>query len=225
MLGNCETSKVVSIAKASTKLMASPDKRGKAKLEINPVHEIVDNHIRSYNPAISHYRRDHAPKRLYLPHELTIQDMYTNFMEQNPDNKLHYSTYTRRINFLNISFAQLGLEECELCQALDLKEHEKIGNACTPSCVVFKAKEDHTRHVEEAQCWRNDSEKCGLAESHNATENARLQICMLYTKIGSLPSHLCVCGCIRQNNKASIYCMARSDRWKEATFPQQLSWR
>ena len=33
-------------------------------------------HIMKYHPCISHYRRVHAPKRLYLPPELDVRDAY-----------------------------------------------------------------------------------------------------------------------------------------------------
>ena len=32
----------------------------------NELHEKIKQHIESYNPAVSHYRREHAPNRRYL---------------------------------------------------------------------------------------------------------------------------------------------------------------
>ena len=39
----------------------------------------ITDHINKYNPCISHYRREHAPKRLYLPSELDVSEMYDDY--------------------------------------------------------------------------------------------------------------------------------------------------
>lgn len=36
-------------------------------------------HIQSFDPNISHHRREHAPKKKYLPYNLTITSMFDNF--------------------------------------------------------------------------------------------------------------------------------------------------
>ena len=63
----------------------SGDGRGKHA----PVHKIAEeqeefivNHIKSFKPQIAHYRREHAPNRLYLPPELTIAEMYGDYVEE-----------------------------------------------------------------------------------------------------------------------------------------------
>jgi hypothetical protein len=43
---------------------------------------MIKEHIESYHPAVSHYRREHAPRRKYLPPELTINDMHKDFTEK-----------------------------------------------------------------------------------------------------------------------------------------------
>ena len=50
----------------------------------NETHEKIKSHVNLFNPAISHYRREHTPLRKYLPPELTIRDMYKDFNERNP---------------------------------------------------------------------------------------------------------------------------------------------
>ena len=42
----------------------------------------MKRHIRSFKPQISRYRRAHAPNRLYLPCELTITEMYVDYVEE-----------------------------------------------------------------------------------------------------------------------------------------------
>lgn len=63
--------------------ITAPDKRGKHK----PKHAMTDEqkefvveHINLFHPQISHYRREHAPNRLYLPPELTINEMYADYL-------------------------------------------------------------------------------------------------------------------------------------------------
>ena len=64
------------------------DSRGKHP----PKHKLTDesldtikNHINSYHPSVSHYRREHAPLRRYLPPELTLLDMYKDFNVKFPN--------------------------------------------------------------------------------------------------------------------------------------------
>ena len=101
-----------------TKVTPPASKRGKHepkhKLPQETVSEIKE-HIRKYNPACSHYRRAHAPKRLYLPTELSITDMHKEFSE-NSSGLIHYSTYQKVVQSMNIGFAKLGEEECETCE-------------------------------------------------------------------------------------------------------------
>ena len=101
-------------------IQSSPDKRGRHK----PLHTLNDSvldsirdHINSYGPSISHYRRAHAPNRLYLSPEFTIKGMLDDFNEKHPGNGVHYSTYYRIVHAMKISFVKLGEEECETCDA------------------------------------------------------------------------------------------------------------
>ena len=83
-LGYCETSSIVAIAKSNpTALQAAPDQREKKRQADNLVNDMINTHILSYNPCISHYRREHAPKRLYLPHGLSVKDMHQDYLEKN----------------------------------------------------------------------------------------------------------------------------------------------
>ena len=69
------------------------DKRGKHDtLHKILVHKIlvhkkskIQLHIESFNPAVTHYRRAHAPLRSYLPAELTIRLMFSDFKGKNPE--------------------------------------------------------------------------------------------------------------------------------------------
>ena len=161
-LGYNVNSHVVANAKASPSLLAAePDQRGRKKLADNPLHEEIDNHIKSYNPCISHYRREHAPNRLYLPHGLTIADMHKHYNEGHPERKVDYTTYMRRVNNMNISFAKLGEEECEVCTSLKMNdEHQMVNSECVKvdcgACAILKV---HNKQAEEARtAYKSDGE-------------------------------------------------------------------
>ena len=115
-------------------IKSTPDQRGRHepphKLQVD-VSEAIRYHIKSYGPSISHYRREHAPNRLYLSPEFNISSMSNDFKEQHPEYTIHYSTYYRAIRALKISFVKLGEEECEMC---DEHEHYLID---TSTCNRF----------------------------------------------------------------------------------------
>lgn len=159
-IGCGETSGIVATAKRSpNKLVPTPDKRGSKKLEVNETHICIDNHIKSFNPCISHYRREHAPNRLYLPHEMTITEMHTDYLDKNPDRQITYTTYMRRVQNLNISFAKLGEEECERCEMLKQKPHQKEEGTCIDTCETCAEALTHKLHTTEARtAYKEDGE-------------------------------------------------------------------
>ena len=111
--------------RAGNLIKCSPDQRGRHipphKIQ-DTVVEVMRSHINSYGPCISHYRRSHAPNRLYLSPEFTISDMFSDFKEKYPDKSVHYSSYYRVVR-MKISFVKLGEEECQVC---DSHEHHHI---------------------------------------------------------------------------------------------------
>ena len=66
------------------------DQRGKYepinKFDDDTVQGVV-NHINKFNPSISHYRRMHAPNRLYISPEFTFTSMCKDFCESHGDTK------------------------------------------------------------------------------------------------------------------------------------------
>ena len=111
----------------------------------------------SYGPSISHYRRAHAPRRLYLPPQLTITSMHKGFILQG--GKCSYDLYRMEIHSKNISFAALDQEECEVC--LYYKEHtcskkDDSNHAGTtddviPECDICMGHENHVMRAKETR--------------------------------------------------------------------------
>ena len=94
-----------------TKTNPVADNRGKHK----PKHamadeniQIIDTHIESFRPTISHYRRAHAAWRRELQPKLTVKMMHGYSKGTHPKAKCSEDTYRRRVKMKNISFAKLG---------------------------------------------------------------------------------------------------------------------
>ena len=136
-----------------SKILPDGDKRGKHE----PAHaiteleaDVIKKHIMSFNPCISHYRREHAPRQLYLPSELTEKEMHNDFMRTYPQAKCSYVSYTRYVRQMRISFVKLGEEQCELCLELDERKHQMTenGDHDVQTCEVCKLKEEPNRREE-----------------------------------------------------------------------------
>lgn len=61
-----------------------PSKRGRHKQPNYVDESVIVDHINSYNPHLSHYRREHTPRRRYLPPEITLKSMFADFMTKQP---------------------------------------------------------------------------------------------------------------------------------------------
>ena len=106
-------------------IQPSKDKRGNhvpKHAKTNEHLSIIDEHIESFHPSISHYRRSHAPLRRYMAPELSPRIVFQYFRGSYPDVPCTEVTYRRRICLKNISFSKLGEEECEVCEAHLLHE-------------------------------------------------------------------------------------------------------
>ncbi|GFR90006.1 CAI-1 autoinducer sensor kinase/phosphatase CqsS [Elysia marginata] len=95
------------------------NQRGRHKPEKKIDRSEIREHIKKCNPAVHHYRREHAPNRLYLPSDITSSDMHADFCKS--IRQIGIETYRKEIRAQNISFATLGAEECEVCKRY--KEH------------------------------------------------------------------------------------------------------
>lgn len=60
--------------------------------------------------------------------------MHKDFIEKHAEHQINYTTYMHRLNNLNISFAKLGEEECEVCSVLQSEDkHEYVDKVCQKS--------------------------------------------------------------------------------------------
>ena len=99
-----------------------PNKKGKNKTTYTiPAEDdtFLTHHIMSFNLSLSHYRREHAPNRLYFSNEISIAEMYNNYAKECEDNnrkKYSYPKYYSKVKDLHISFVKLWIEEYETCE-------------------------------------------------------------------------------------------------------------
>lgn len=125
---------------------------------------IITDHINSFSPTISHYRREHAPNRKYLPSDITISLMYKCFKEKYPNEKLSYEVYRKEVSNQNISFTKLGHEECWDCERYEIHKkdakHDYKNTATIKECDICKDMEVHmTKAIKARQEYQNDAAK------------------------------------------------------------------
>lgn len=133
-------------------------KRGKYKRN-NDARDAIKQHIFTYGPQISHYRREHAPNRLYLPSDLTEKAMYNHYIAtQTP--KASYSLYCKVVKKCNISFVRLGNEQCEACVAAEQHKKAVVHSDPDPedcdTCAAHTL--HHKRFTESRMAYREDGD-------------------------------------------------------------------
>lgn len=130
------------------------DKRGRHQPKHKIDHALVYDHVETYNPSISHYRREHAPNRRYLPLDITIKDMWESFNTKH-NMKVTQTFFGNAFREMNISIARLGNEECEVCDIF--KKHQENCN-CEIVCNEFSKFIQHRRKYRNArQAYKADS--------------------------------------------------------------------
>lgn len=87
--------------------------------------DIINEHIESFQPTISHYRREHAPNTRYLPSDINIVMMHQDFNEKYPNQNISYEFYRCKLKEKKISFTNLRHEDCEECEQFKLHDHNK----------------------------------------------------------------------------------------------------
>ena len=100
------------------------DRRGKTAHRIYSTDE-VKAFIETYKPTVSHYRH-------YLTPEVTIRSIHAD-LKNEKGSKISYFHFYKIFKSMNISYAVLGHEECEICSAFKL---HKTNCNCETVCKV-----------------------------------------------------------------------------------------
>ena len=108
----------------SNRIAPGPDQRGGARKQRADLmnDETIIGHIESYHPSISHYTRKNAPNRRYLNPELTIREMWNNFITKYP-NGCSETKYRNIFSASNIGFSIPSLDQCHIC--INYKAHKE----------------------------------------------------------------------------------------------------
>ncbi|KAG5858346.1 hypothetical protein JTB14_029657 [Gonioctena quinquepunctata] len=159
------------------------DMRGKHPKIRKIDRNIIVEHIKSFRPTISHYRREHAPNRLYLPSDISVKKMYELFKVNHPNFKVSYELYRKEVCSMNISFTKLGNEECFDCEKFDLhsKSSEHTKDQLSIDCEKCNVWSKHRERYEWArQEYRKDGET-------NVTGTEKLTVAADLQKVIMLP--------------------------------------
>jgi hypothetical protein len=101
------------------------EKRGGKRKEINKI--LLQEHILSYKPTVSHYRRHNSPFTKYLPRELTVREMHSDFKRKYPETQCSDESYRKEIKKMKISFNMPRGDKCDEC-LFYLEEKKKYTN-------------------------------------------------------------------------------------------------
>ena len=152
-------------------LSPAPDMRGKHAPKNNIDVMEIQRHIKSFNPVVHHYRREHAPNRLYLPSDITITDMHKDFCQN--VFAISRESYRKQVAEMNISFAVLGGEECETCKKFNIHSKTKDPDC---DCDTCKSQTDHNRQSEFARKAYKRDQAASLSSQTNTTSYASVDL-------------------------------------------------
>lgn len=161
------------------------DGRGRQPCPKKLPRQDIKNHIMSFNPITSHYRREHAPLRLYLPSDINISLMYTDFKEKFPNLICSYDLYRQEVRKLNIAFTKLGNEECEKCEEYAFHDQGHTKKSLGDNCEICKLWKEHLNYVEYTRtAYKKDVEN---ANNIKSIENDSLAVSADLQKVIMLP--------------------------------------
>ncbi|CAG9773211.1 unnamed protein product [Ceutorhynchus assimilis] len=148
------------ICEDTSSLKPKIDNRGQFKRANKVNTDIIRDHIQTFNPSIHHYRREHAPLRLYLPTDINIKMMYDDFKLKHGMNI--YELYRKEVAAMNISFTKLGHQECFACETFSL--HSK---------ATGHTKETAEDTCQECTTWKEHQQKYREARKEYAKDGAK----------------------------------------------------
>lgn len=94
--------------------------------------DAIQNHINSFYPTVSHYRRHNAPNVKYLPSGLTLKKMLTDYNEKHPDKHCCLETYRQVLKSMHVSLHTPKSDVCEECSLYK----QKLRDSCSPVTLV-----------------------------------------------------------------------------------------
>lgn len=115
----------------------------------------IINHIKSYKPCISHYRRHNAPNTLYLPRELSVSMMYNDFCSKN-GKLISQELYRNVLKSFNISLKKPNSYMCEDCSMLK-NQIENLENENDIEVIKNKLEEHKFKAYQAHKMYKEDA--------------------------------------------------------------------
>lgn len=142
----------------SSRISPKPDNRGRQACPQKIDRQPIIDHVNMFNPTLSHYRREHAPNKKYLPSDVTIQLMWSDFKNKNQDIHVSYELYRKVVSDdLNISFTKLGHEECWQCELFEIHKKSSHTEEICEQCQKWN--EHHKKYLAARKEYKMDSER------------------------------------------------------------------
>lgn len=131
------------------------DMRGKVKNpdKMESRKKAIQEHVLSFYPCVTNFQRDdHLPNKRYLPNDLTIKDMHADFMRKYTEaGACSYELYRSLLNEMNITFAKVGIDECDLCETFNKHHSNHDKNNLSPNCDICDKWTMHIKRDTEAR--------------------------------------------------------------------------
>ena len=175
---------VTEFVKAKTKPEANiqnviKDDRGKAANPTKIDRNVIEEHILSYNPQISHYKLANNPHKRYLEPHLTIVEMWRNY--NSTHKSISYIVYERVFKAMNIGFGKPTQDQCDMCRTLET--HREVQEHVRENCDEC---EKYDRHINSAKAarmaYKADAQHENIAED-TAVFTADMQKVILLPKM------------------------------------------
>ena len=170
---------------------------------------LIALHIESYHPAVSHYRREHAPLRRYLPPEITIRDMHQDFIAKYPGHKCSYEIYRTVVSSMKISFVKLGEEECELCL---MHETHKNNNCTETACQSCSLWSDHMQAAQiSRRHYQDDAER--TVEDNEAVLSVDMQKVIMLPRMPGVKTPASSLVGLFASMRRLLHWVVQNDQW------------
>jgi len=122
------------------------DRRGKTPSTSKIDRSVITNHIETFSPAVSHYRREHAPQRRYLPTDVTIKAMHQDFMSKHKT-KCCYPVYRQVVCEMKISFVNWGRKNARNAKSLIYMIHITSKIPCLTTVLFAKTSQSISQEL------------------------------------------------------------------------------
>lgn len=135
--------------------MKSRDNRGRHEPANKGDHNLIKQHIDSFNPQVSHYKRENAPNRRYLDADLSVTVLWQDYVKC--FGKISYSAYRKLFDDANIGFGKPSQDKCQRCEMNNVNPHEHSENEHCDICDDLK---HHLHEAKEARkAYEDDNQR------------------------------------------------------------------